>query len=206
MLEKKFGREEKLREKEAFGGPWSLKRSDRGVEEDGELASIQVSPDQAVNMGEEHMDPPAPRTHEADNKGDVKSLDRLGERNLYLLVWGKDHTGKEVWRFPQGGLQDGELLHQAALRDLQTEAGEHMDTWVVSRKPIAVYQPSLPESTKKSLGGELYTFFLKGHILAGQARPDGKNVTDFAWLTKEEIESRVEKDYWASVKDILSDH
>ncbi len=99
-----------------------------------------------------------------------------------------------------------------------------MDTWVVSRKPIAVYQPSLPESTKKSLGGEvcttsidptfwlmllysqLYTFFLKGHILAGQARPDGKNVTDFAWLTKEEIESRVEKDYWASVKDILSDH
>ncbi len=114
LLEKKFGREEKRREKEAFGGPWSLKRSDRGVEEDGELASIQVSPDQAVNMGEEHMDPPAPRTHEADNKGDVKSLDRLGERNLYLLVWGKDHTGKEVWRFPQGGLQDGELLHQVS--------------------------------------------------------------------------------------------
>ena len=53
---------------------------------------------------------------------------------------------------------------------------------------------------------QVYTFFLKAHILAGQARPNGKNVTDFAWLTKEEIEPRVEKDYWASVKDILSNH
>ncbi|KAI1790773.1 39S mitochondrial ribosomal protein L46-domain-containing protein [Ganoderma leucocontextum] len=206
LLEKKFAREEKLREREAFGGPWSLKRSDRGVEEDGELASIQVSPDQADNMGEEPIDPPAPRTHEADKKGDVTSLDRLGDRNLYLLIRGKDHAGKEVWRFPQGGLQDGELLHQAALRDLHAEVGEHMDTWAVSKKPIAVYQPSLHESMKSPLGGELYTFFLKAHILAGQARPNGKNVTDFAWLTKEEIEPRVEKDYWASVKDILSDH
>lgn len=102
-----------------------------------------------------------------------------------------------------------------------------MDAWVVGKKPIAVHQPSLPESTKKTLGGEvsrrlhvpshcppeltlpspsqLYTFFLKAHILAGQVRPDGKNVTDFAWLTKEEIEPRVEKDYWASVEGILSD-
>ncbi|TBU28895.1 39S mitochondrial ribosomal protein L46-domain-containing protein [Dichomitus squalens] len=206
LLEKKFAREEKLREKEAFGGPWFLKRSDRGLEEDGELGSIQVSPDQADNMGEEPIEPPASRIHEADKKGDVKSLDRLGERNLYLLVRGKDDLGKEVWRFPQGPLQDGEFLHQAALRDLQAEVGENMDTWVVGKKPIAVYQPSLPKSTTNSLGGELYTFFLKAHILAGQARPSGKNVTDFAWLTKEEIEPRVEKDYWASVKDILSDH
>ena len=52
---------------------------------------------------------------------------------------------------------------------------------------------------------QLYTFFLKAHILAGQVRPNDQNVTDFAWLTKQEIEPRVEKDYWASVKDILSD-
>ena len=84
------------------------------MEEDGELASIQASPDQAESMGEEPMEPPAPRVHESDKKGDVKSLDRLGERNLYLLIRGKDHTGKDVWRFPQGGLQDGEFLHQVS--------------------------------------------------------------------------------------------
>ena len=111
------------------------------------------------------------------------------------------------------------------MRDLQAECGENMDTWIVSPKPIAVHQPSLPEATKKSLGGDVslcipqnvcgkkltafaqvYTFFLKAHILAGQVRPNEKSVTDFAWLTKEEIEPRVDQAYWASVKDILSDY
>lgn len=143
MLEKKFVREEKLREKEAFGGPWSLKRTDRGVEEDGELASIQVSPDQADNMGEEPIDPPAPRTHEADKKGDLKSLDRLGERNLYLLIRGKDHTGKEVWRFPQGGLEDGELLHQVSCYIVWSRK---VDSSGLSRLRCVISEPRL-EST-----------------------------------------------------------
>ncbi|EIW60631.1 mitochondrial 54S ribosomal protein YmL17/YmL30 [Trametes versicolor FP-101664 SS1] len=205
LLERKFAREERLREREAFGGPWSLKRRKPAAAAMDEDGVPLASGDQADNMGEEPVEPPAPRIHESDKTGDVKSLDRKGERNLYLLVRGKDHAGKQVWRFPQGPLQEGEQLHKAALRDLEAECGINMDAWVVGKKPIAVYQPSLPESTKKTLGGELYTFFLKAHILAGQVRPDGKNVTDFAWLTKEEIELRVEKDYWASVEGILSD-
>ena len=48
-------------------------------------------------------------------------------------------------------------------------------------------------------------FFYKAHIFAGQARPANKHITDFAWLTKEEIESYVDKDYWEGTKDMLSD-
>ncbi|KAI0747862.1 39S mitochondrial ribosomal protein L46-domain-containing protein [Daedaleopsis nitida] len=203
LLEKKFAREEKLREREAFGGAWAVKRQ-AGVPD--EEVGIPSSTDPTDNMGEEPMEPPAPRIHESDRTGDVKSLDRMGERNLYLLVRGKDHSGKEVWRFPQGSVKEGELLHQAASRDLHAECGENMDTWIVGQKPIAVHQSPLPESPQRALGGELYTFFLKAHILAGQVRPDGKNVTDFAWLTKEEVEPKVDKTYWASVKDILSDY
>ena len=110
LLEKKFAREEKIREREAFGGPWTVKRE--GPESEVEAGTSAA--DQAESMGEEPMEPPAPREHESDRKGDVKSLDRKGERNLYLLVRGKDHTGKEVWRFPQGGLQEGEYLHQVS--------------------------------------------------------------------------------------------
>ncbi|KAI0822610.1 39S mitochondrial ribosomal protein L46-domain-containing protein [Trametes gibbosa] len=205
LLERKFAKEERIREREAFGGQWTIKRRKQVPSEMDEDGVLIASADQAETMGEEPVEPPAPRVHESDNTGDVKSLDRKGERNLYLLVRGKDHTGKQVWRFPQGGLQEGELLHKAASRDLEAECGINMDTWIVGKKPIAVHQPSLSESTKKTLGGEMYTFFLKAHILAGQVRPDGKNVTDFAWLTKEEIEPRVEKDYWTSVQGILSD-
>jgi hypothetical protein len=48
-------------------------------------------------------------------------------------------------------------------------------------------------------------FFYKGHIMAGQVRVDGKSVKDFAWLTKEEVGTRLDAEYWEVVKDILSD-
>lgn len=41
--------------------------------------------------------------------------------------------------------------------------------------------------------------------MAGQARTVGESVNAFAWLTKQEIETRVPKHYWEGVKDILSD-
>jgi large subunit ribosomal protein L46 len=95
-----------------------------------------------------------------------------------------------------------------------------MDTWIVSRKPIGVYNPpsSSSDDTKASssylahlynltphIPIQSFTFFCKAHILAGQVRIDKKHVLDFAWLTKQEIESRLETDYWLGVKDVLSD-
>ncbi|THH31761.1 hypothetical protein EUX98_g2442 [Antrodiella citrinella] len=187
LLEGKFAAEERDREREAFGRTSS-------TDDD---AAINASKDVLEVLGEEEVVKLMPRVHEADLKGDVKSLDRNGERNLYLLLRAKDAAGKDVWRFPQGGVQAEELLHDAAQRDLHAECGAHIDTWVVSRNPIGVYQPSPSEET--------YLFFYKAHILAGQVRPDGKNIHDFAWLTKEEIETRVGTEYWTGVKDMLAD-
>jgi len=42
--------------------------------------------------------------------------------------------------------------------------------------------------------------------MAGQVKPESENIKDFAWLTKEEIETRLEKNYWDAAKDILSDY
>ena len=55
-----------------------------------------------------------PRLHESDKSGDVKELNRQGERNLYLLAHGKASSRKQVWRFPQGGLKEVEALHQVS--------------------------------------------------------------------------------------------
>lgn len=49
------------------------------------------------------------------------------------------------------------------------------------------------------------TFFYKSHIFAGQVLPNGTSVVDFAWLTKEEIGTAVDGNYWNGVKDMLSD-
>ena len=51
------------------------------------------------------------------------------------------------------------------------------------------------------------TFFMKGRIMAGQANLDGNafGLSEFRWLTKQEIEKLFEPKYYSSVKDMLAD-
>ena len=56
----------------------------------------------------EAMEKLMPRVTAADRKGDVKSLDRLLQRSLYLLV--KNREGR--WTFPDDKLVGRENLHQ----------------------------------------------------------------------------------------------
>jgi large subunit ribosomal protein L46 len=108
LLENKFALEERTRERvafgESFGGEEGEQTSSSGGEE-GEEQTELAGEDKAEIDGET----PLPREHEADIKGDLKSLDRKGDRNLYLLLQEKE---SDAWRFPQGGLEKGELLHQ----------------------------------------------------------------------------------------------
>ncbi|KAG6910922.1 hypothetical protein DXG01_006605 [Tephrocybe rancida] len=198
LLETKFNLEEKKRERRAFGAKFQTEEEYVTKEK---AAANKAAVDQlALQEGEDNT--LKPRVHEADDARDYKSLDRKGKRNIYLLLQTKAN-GKDIWRFPQGGVEKGELLHQAYL---YAECGEKMDTWIVSRNPVGVYKESPLDLSSPEPKAEKITFFFKGHIMAGQIQPDPSVISDFAWLTKQEIETRVEKDYWEGIKDILSDH
>lgn len=103
VLERKFKIEERARDIDAFGG----KR--RAVNEEDEMGLNE----------EEEVFVPTPRESEADKTGDVKSLDRKGERNLYLLV--KDARMKGAWQFPEGGVGTSEPLHVVCISLLPPE-------------------------------------------------------------------------------------
>jgi large subunit ribosomal protein L46 len=71
-------------------------------------------------FGRDEDESPAPRVHASDVNGDVKSLDRKGQRNLYLLVQQRTDsdaaatptaTATAVWKFPEVAVADKELLH-----------------------------------------------------------------------------------------------
>ncbi|KAH9180377.1 50S ribosomal subunit L30 [Lactarius sanguifluus] len=199
LLESKFNLEERKRDRKAFGP---------GFGADHPLApGAGVSAQDLKKFGRDEDETPAPRVHASDDGGDLKSLDRKGQRNLYLLVKQKaTDAAATVWRFPESEVTtDGELLHESAARDLRELCGEAMDTWIVGRKPIGLYeiQPPtpLPDSVPLS---KTCVFFFKGHIMSGQVKPS-ESVADFAWLTKKEIEKRVDEQYWGGVKDMLSD-
>ncbi|KAG6833495.1 hypothetical protein H0H87_006067 [Tephrocybe sp. NHM501043] len=201
LLETKFSMEEKKRERRAFGAKFQTEEEFVSKEK---AAADKAAADQlAMQEGEDNA--LMPRVHEADASRDCKSLDRKGKRNIYLLLQTKVDD-KKVWRFPQGGVEKGELLHQAAQRDLFAECGDKMDTWIVSRNPVGVYKESPLDMSLPQPMAEKITFFFKGHIMAGQIHPDTSVISDFAWLTKQEIETHVEKEYWESIKDILSDY
>ncbi|KAJ1954463.1 hypothetical protein EC988_002420 [Linderina pennispora] len=129
------------------------------------------------------------RETEADATGDVRSLERKLDRTLYLLV--KNTQGE--WVLPAGAVQGEELLHEAARRNLKEMCGEKMSVWMVGRGPVG------HEESKDGA-----TFFVKGHILAGQAAPSKSLAADFKWATREEVEGTVAPAYWQSVKDMLS--
>ncbi|KAF9459350.1 39S mitochondrial ribosomal protein L46-domain-containing protein [Collybia nuda] len=199
LLETRFNMEEKKRERRAFGPNFG--RDDEFVSKEKAAADKAAADQLALQEGE--VEDFMPRVHTADTIRDLHSLDRKGKRNIYLLLL-TNAQGKVMWRFPQGDVEKGELLHQAAQRDLHAECGSFMDTWIVSRNPIGVYKPAPLESLSEE--AEKITFFFKAHIMAGQVKLDGTSIKDFAWLTKQEIEARVQKDYWDGVKDVLSDY
>jgi len=153
-------------------------------------------------MKGEDGDRPLERVSEADRTGDVRSLNRKGDRSLFLLL---KTAGTSGWRFPQGEVLQGEPLHQAAARDLMKECGSNMQTWIVGRQPVGVLQREAAAKAQSDQGDKI--FFFKGHIMAGQAIGSTKVVEDFAWLTMEEVEDRLEKadnHYWEAVRYILT--
>jgi len=187
-LEAQFNIEERKREKKAFGRVSKIM-----------MESTEANRE-AAELAKEDVEQRAARFTEADRKKHLRSLDRKGERNLYLII-NKNLGHKTCWSFPEGPVQKGEFLHQTAERVLHPECGINMDTWMVGRKPIGLYQPPVASPDVP----QTMTFFYKLHILAGHVRPNNTSVIDYAWLTKQEIRTYVEGDYWHGVKDMLSD-
>ncbi|KAE9970962.1 hypothetical protein BLS_004675 [Venturia inaequalis] len=168
------------------------------MQKDGEEAAIEAQRKALVR--------PMPRVTEADRTNDQRSLNRLLQRTLYLLV----QNERGHWTFPTDTITGRESLHQAAERILVQSGGLNMNTWIVGNSPIGFsqfnFQKQRATANEKGVTelGEK-TFFMKGRIMAGQANLD-KNLLglkDFKWLAKEEIEKAVLDRYWAGIKNML---
>jgi len=106
----------------------------------------------------------------------------------------------------EGSLANDE---QAAERVLVQTAGVNMNTWIVGRVPVGHHIIN-PYTNRES--GELEqqgvrTFFMKGRIMAGQANLKGNlyGLSEFKWLTKQEVKKHVADKYWSYVKNMMAD-
>ncbi|KAK3987910.1 39S mitochondrial ribosomal protein L46-domain-containing protein [Cladorrhinum sp. PSN332] len=174
-------------------------------------AEVRVSEDGEEIAAEERVpvERPLPRRTEADEKNDVKRLDRRLDETLYLVVRrGDDGEKGGEWGFPEGQVPTEEVLHQTAKRVLTESAGPNMNTWIVGRVPVAhrvAAEPEFAEDGKTLKQPGEKTFYLKGRIMAGQAdlKDNAHGLTDFKWLTKDELKETLSRDMWDSVKGML---
>jgi len=95
-LEAQFNIEERKRERQAFG---RLTRTMWDATE----ANLE-----AAELAKEEVGKRATRFTQADKRKDLHSLDRRGERNLYLVTKSEDG----LWSFPHATIRKGEFLHQ----------------------------------------------------------------------------------------------
>lgn len=100
------------------------------------------------------------------------------------------------------------MLVQAASYAMTRTAGANMNTWLVGRVPVAhrVVPPTLAEDGSLKARGEK-TFFLKGRIMAGQAKIEGNpyGYTAFKWLTRDELKEALEPEYFHAVRNMMAD-
>lgn len=84
-----------------------------------------------------------------------------------------------------------------------------MNTWMVGRHPIAheKHEPTFKDDAQSEGGRVLKArghnvFYLKGRIMAGQAdlTENKFGLTDFKWLTKDELKEQLQPNLFSSVE------
>lgn len=83
-----------------------------------------------------------------------------------------------------------------------------MNTWMVGRVPVAhlVKHPEFNEDTSVKQRG-VKVFFHKGRIMAGQVdlKDNKMGLKDFNWLTKEELKTKLDREYFHAVRNMMAD-
>ena len=126
------------------------------------------------------------------NTNNAQSLSRKPNEPLYLFV--KKPRLHNAWQFPQGGIDPGETMSQAALRELAEECGTDIKVRLLDQEPIYTYQYEFPPSFvrhKKSNFVGAKVEFIGAEWISGQCKPDGVEIVDFAWLSRHELDEYI---------------
>ncbi len=117
----------------------------------------------------------------------------------YLLL--EKPRKQHAWQFPQGGIDDGETLLEAAAREVKEECGD-LD---IELKPEVVgeYKYRFPSDFTRHKQGIVgaRVQFVYGELIDGEVLPDGHEIIGHAWVEYEELPLWMSKKTWNGVRD-----
>lgn len=124
-------------------------------------------------------------------------------KGKYLLV--RKPRADHAWQFPQGGVDIGETLVEAAMRELSEECGYDLSVEIIPEQ-VGEYRYAFPDDFVRHDGkfsGARVVFF-KAKYISGEPKVDGEEIVEARWCSKKEIESLVNESYWEVVKEFVT--
>lgn len=120
--------------------------------------------------------------HQRHKSAGVIVYRRAGDQCLFLLVLSK-LTKRALWEFPKGGVEKGETLEQAALRELHEETGIAEDEVILvpDFQRTEDYRFTAGDGGQRTLIHKQVTYFL-GETGKSAVVLSAKESSEFAWL------------------------
>ena len=121
--------------------------------------------------------------HQRHKSAGVIVFRRDGEACLFLLTLSK-LTKRALWEFPKSGVEKGETLRQAALRELSEETGiaEAEVTLDPEFQRTEDYRFTAGDNGRRTLIHKQVTYFL-GETTKSAVVLSANESSEFAWLT-----------------------
>ena len=140
--------------------------------------------------------------HQRHKSAGVIVFRRAGDECLFLLILSR-LTKRPLWEFPKGGVEKGETVMQAALRELteETGIGEAEIELFPDFEYTEDYRFTARDSGQRTLIHKQVTYFL-GETTRSDIVLSAKESSEFAWLNLQDALKRVR---YAKRKRLLND-
>lgn len=113
----------------------------------------------------------------------------------FLLV--KKPRKRDSWQFPQGGIEHGETVTQAALRELHEEAGIHPKSVEVLSESAFEYRYEFPASYRRfrpdGVSGQSIRFITAKLLDDSAVFVDGVEIIDYVWVSVSQLQNFIRR-------------
>ncbi len=141
----------------------------------------------------------------ADVNGNLRAVAAviLKKEDKYLIV--KKPRKDNAWQFPQGGVDEGEMLKRAGMREVHEECGDDLAFKMESDDEVGVIKYFFPADFKRHdevVEGAKVEFLVADYI-GGEVEVDNDEIIDYKWVGRDELGDYFEGEYLEKVLKFL---